>query len=318
MSRATERLRAPFPWFGGKSRAAHLVWDAIGNPPNYVEPFAGSLAVLLGRPHTPRTETVNDADGFIANFWRALQADPDALTAACDWPVNEADLHARHAWLLATRTDLTKRLMGDPEFYDTKIAGWWVWGISQWIGGQWCSGIGPWKSVSGRLVCWPGGMGLQKRLPSLGDAGRGVHRMGAHVANELTSIARRLRHVRVACGDWSRVMGYSVTSKHGCTGVFLDPPYPAKEHSAEYSVSSDVWNDVVDWCNDNGNNQTLRIVLAGYDGFPAPKGWRVVRWKAHGGYGSQSNGRGRMNATRESLWLSPACLTTDLFSAGAA
>lgn len=41
-------LRAPFPWFGGKSRAAPLIWEALGDVRNYVEPFAGSLAVLLG------------------------------------------------------------------------------------------------------------------------------------------------------------------------------------------------------------------------------------------------------------------------------
>ena len=41
---------APFPYFGGKSRIAHLVWERFGDVPNYVEPFAGSLAVLLGRP----------------------------------------------------------------------------------------------------------------------------------------------------------------------------------------------------------------------------------------------------------------------------
>ena len=40
--------KAPFPWFGGKSRVAHIVWDRFGNVPNYVEPFFGSGAVLLG------------------------------------------------------------------------------------------------------------------------------------------------------------------------------------------------------------------------------------------------------------------------------
>jgi len=44
-------LRAPFPWFGGKSKVAEVVWRAFGYVPNYVEPFAGSLAVMLGRPH---------------------------------------------------------------------------------------------------------------------------------------------------------------------------------------------------------------------------------------------------------------------------
>ena len=52
----TFNMQAPFPWFGGKSKVAHLVWDRFGNTPNYVEPFAGSLAVLLNRPHAPGIE----------------------------------------------------------------------------------------------------------------------------------------------------------------------------------------------------------------------------------------------------------------------
>ena len=40
----------------------------------------GSAAVLLGRPGGPRgTETVNDKDGFLANFWRAVKHDPEGV-----------------------------------------------------------------------------------------------------------------------------------------------------------------------------------------------------------------------------------------------
>ena len=46
-------LKAPFPWFGGKSLVADIVWQRFGDIPNYVEPFFGSGAVLLGRPHAP-------------------------------------------------------------------------------------------------------------------------------------------------------------------------------------------------------------------------------------------------------------------------
>lgn len=117
-------LQAPFPWFGGKSRAAELIWKRFGDVPNYVEPFAGSLAVLLGRPHDARIETVNDKDGFVANFWRAIKDDPDAVAHHADWPVNENDQHARHVWLVGQRVSLTARLEGDPEYFDAKIAGW--------------------------------------------------------------------------------------------------------------------------------------------------------------------------------------------------
>ena len=67
-----------------------------------MEPFFGSGAVLLNRPadHTGHIETVNDKDGYVANFWRSIQHDPEQTATYADNPVNENDLHARHSWLL--------------------------------------------------------------------------------------------------------------------------------------------------------------------------------------------------------------------------
>lgn len=134
----SDELRAPFPWFGGKRRVADLVWSRLGDVPTYNEPFAGSLAVLLGRPHAPRVETVNDLDCYLANFWRALQHDPDQVAFYADSPVNEADLHARHRWLVEVARPTAERCMTEPDFFDAKIAGWWVWGQCLWIGSGWC------------------------------------------------------------------------------------------------------------------------------------------------------------------------------------
>lgn len=131
-------LRAPFPWFGGKRRVADLVWERLGDVDSYNEPFAGSLAVLLGRPHDPRVETVNDLDCYLANFWRALQHEPDAVAYYADGPVNEADLHARHRWLVEVARPTAERVKTEPDFYDVRIAGWWVWGQCLWIGSGWC------------------------------------------------------------------------------------------------------------------------------------------------------------------------------------
>jgi hypothetical protein len=69
-----KRLKAPFPWFGGKRQAASLVWERLGDVDNAIEPFCGSLAWLLARPHPPRIETVNDAD-CVAPETRILRAD---------------------------------------------------------------------------------------------------------------------------------------------------------------------------------------------------------------------------------------------------
>ena len=309
-------LKAPFPWFGGKSRVAAVVWDRFGDVRNYVEPFAGSLAVLLGRPHEPGAETVNDLDCYLANFWRAVWSDPSAVAEWADSPVIEADLDARHIWLVGRRDSLAASMHADPEFYDAKVAGWWVWGICSWIGSGFCSGDGPWRLVDGRFVSGDAGRGIHRKLPHLGDAGRGIHRQLPHLGTAgrgieewMLQLAGRLRRVRVACGEWDRVLGESVTVKHGLTGVFLDPPYSSDEHAVDYSAGSgDVASAVREWALSNGDNPLLRIALCGYEGEHDMPGWTAHAWKAKGGYGSQGSGRGRENASRERIWFSPHCL----------
>lgn len=325
----------PFPWFGGKSTVAPIVWDALGaDVPNYVEPFYGSGAVLMLRPGgAGHTETVNDADGFVANFWRAMKGDPDSVAEHADNPANECDLHARHLWLLGQRERITDRLCGDPDWFDAKVAGWWCWGQCCWIGSGWCSGKGPWVSRDGVMVLRgeEEGRGAKRKLPHLGTAGQGVcaSNRREYLVEYCRSLAERLSNVRVCCGDWSRVCGPSVTIKHGITGVFLDPPYSETAGRADdlYAVDcTSVAHAVREWAIEEGRNPLMRIVLAGYDGeHVMPNDWRVIEWKAKGGYSNQADDEsaGKVNCHRERLWLSPHCLNPEsadvgLFAGGAA
>lgn len=297
-------MKAPFPWFGGKSRVSDLVWDRFGNVGNYVEPFFGSGAVLLNRPHAPATETVNDKDAYLANFWRAIRFQPEETARWADWPVSEADLLARHRWLDAEGARLLERVKSDPEYCDPKIAGWWVWGLCSWIGSGWCRQRGDGDQPEQLPHLGDAGMGINRKLPHLGDAGR-----GEQIRAYFLDLSGRLRDVRIACGEWDRVLGDSVTVKHGTTAVFLDPPYSSDEHDVKYAADSDVAADVARWAFENGDNPDLRIALCGYEGeHDAPAGWDCVAWKARGGYGSQSDGRGRQNAARERIWFSPHCV----------
>ena len=315
-------LRAPFPWFGGKRKVAAEVWRRFGCVENYVEPFFGSGAVLLGRPQ-PFTgnETINDADGLVANFWRAVAHEPDTVAFHADNPVNENDLHARHVWLVGQLPTLRARMDGNPEFYDPKIAGWWVWGISCWIGSGFCSGSGPWHSVDGQLVhLGNNGQGVNRKLVHLGG-GRGVNRKLVHLGNNgrgaalvswFSELSARLRNVRVASGDWSRVCGPSVTHKHGLTGVFLDPPYAdtADRQSDLYRVDCEsLAHDVRRWAIEQGARDDMRIALCGYDGeHEMPDDWAVYAWNAGEGFGGQADDR-TGNGKRERIWFSPACIT---------
>jgi len=175
--------KAPFPYAGGKSQAAPAVWAAIGDVEHYCEPFFGTGAVLLNRPHecnrTYFSETVNDADGLLVNAWRGIQLKPQETAEAASNPVCEADLHARHIALVKWRAEKNlEHLCGDPLWCDPVMAGWWLWGCCCWIGGQWCSGTGAWTvdAETGRIVKQPkSGRGVARKRPFLTTNGMGVN-----------------------------------------------------------------------------------------------------------------------------------------------
>ena len=330
-------MKAPFPYFGAKSKVASLVWNRFGDVANYVEPFFGSGAILLGNPNKPPLETVNDIDAFIVNFWRAIQHDPETTAIHADNPVSECDLEARHKRLCHQpgKSEFVARIKDDPDYCDTKIAGWWVWGLSSWIGTGWCQGEWYGRGEDGnhgRGTCDDAA-----KLPHLGDNGQGVNRKRPHLGDNgqgacadkrnaiiayFNELADRLRHVRVCCGDWRRITGPCVTFKHGITAVFLDPPYSATDRSDCYNQESyTVANDVREWCAENGDNPLLRIALCGYEGEAhhalEKLGWDCVVWKANGGYGLQrKDEKEYTNKLRERIWFSPACLKNETLIEG--
>jgi DNA adenine methylase len=72
----------PFPYFGGKTMVAERIVGLLPPHGHYVEPFAGSLAVLLAKPPADH-ETVNDLDDTLMTFWRVLRDRPADLARAC-------------------------------------------------------------------------------------------------------------------------------------------------------------------------------------------------------------------------------------------
>ena len=292
------RLVAPFPYFGGKRRVAAEVWSRFGNVRSYVEPFFGSGAVLLARP-TPFSgvETVNDKDGLLCNFWRAVQADPAAVAHHADWPVSECDLTARHLWLVERRESITERLCADPEWFDAKAAGWWAWASS--------------------AMAIERGRFTEKGSPGVAHVGppRGVVaiRRDGGLMQHMIHLSARLKNVRARCGDWSRmVQSDSALHSHwGTAGVFLDPPYAAttgRDMSCYAVDSATVAGDVRAWAVEAGKRADLRIAVCGYEEHDdlASAGWSPHKWSTgdHAAKGGASRGNGR----RECVWFSPACI----------
>lgn len=287
-----DKLESPYPYFGGKSRIAPLVWEILGNVQNYVEPFMGSAAILLARPHEPKSETVNDFDSYVANFWRSVKYNAQSVAEHCDWPVNEADLIARQNWLVRQK-EFRERMLREPFYFDPQIAGWWVWGLCNWVGGGFCV-----KEVD-------------VKMPAIIDRGVLTDDRIANLYDIFKKLQNRLRLTHVACGDWSRVCTPTITHKRGLTGIVLDPPYG--EGKMDYSVGGNtdqkVAKDVQKWAIENGDNPLMRIIYCGYEGqFNPPDTWTTLEWKAQGGYGSGKGTEADVNSYRERLWCSPHCL----------
>jgi hypothetical protein len=196
------------------------------------------------------------------------------------------------------------------------------------------SGVNGEEMESGGDAAEKKSMGVSKRIVHLGNAGRGVNKQLVHLGNagrgDSTSIlprnegiyswfrqlAARLSRVRVCSGDWMRVMGSSVTFKHGMTGIFLDPPYSFKANRANSfyrEESGTVAHEVREWAIANGDNPLLRIALCGYldeHNQSMPPDWKIHQWKAGKGYGAQLKTKGKPNdnQSRECIWFSPHCL----------
>lgn len=330
-------LTAPFPYFGGKRRAAPLIWERLGDPSNYIEPFVGSAAVLLARPatHKGTIETINDVDGLLVNFWRAMTSAPDEVAHHADWPVTELDLVARQNWLHGARESITAALKADPLWHDARAAGWWVWGAGAWIGGGYCERelgaalpvIDGWKNGAGihqgklpRIAGHDGGTGVHAiagaKLPMIAGhvGGRGIHGDAGRRA-VIMRLADRLSRVRVCCGDWQRVLSRSALMAHrvASVGIVLDPPYD--DGAKVYAHNERLSSTVREWALEQGTNKTVRIALCGYEGEHdalEAHGWTVEAWKADGGYASQASqdAASKANSSRERIWFSPHCLRT--------
>ena len=245
---------------------------ARSNP--FLEPFAGHAPMLLRLDGLPGAKILNDIDGRISNFYRAVKLTPRAVARHAAWPLNQIDLDARHRWLSRQGRRLAARLRRDPACRDAKLAGWWAWGFltcgDAWISGR--AGILP------KLAAGPTPADLKLAVGELSE---------------------RLDSVSVTCGDWQRVLAPRLLGRK--TGVFLDPPY-AKARLVDGSPcrATAVSQACRHWAIAHGAK--IKIALCSYEAEPAmPADWDLYRCepKADGGGAQKPSGAKRC------IWFSP-------------
>jgi len=111
-----QAVKPPFAYYGGKTTLAPQIAALLPAHEHYVEPFAGSLAVLLAKKPS-RAETVNDLDGDLMTFWRILRDRPEDLQRVCEFtPHSRAEFEgakvldgdelerARRVWVRLTQS----------------------------------------------------------------------------------------------------------------------------------------------------------------------------------------------------------------------
>lgn len=74
-------MKPPFPYYGSKSRLAPWIASLLPAHRVYIEPYAGAAAVLFDK-RPAAIEIINDLDGNVVNFFRALREEEDALIRA--------------------------------------------------------------------------------------------------------------------------------------------------------------------------------------------------------------------------------------------
>ena len=298
-----DNLTPPIPYYGGKRRWVKPVWDRLGNPDIYIEPCGGSLAVLLGRPTAPRTEIACDTSGHICNFWRAIRNNPEGMALEADYPTIHQDLTARQGWLMEWAVENAERLSQDPEYFDTRAAGWWGWGASSWLGPGWCltgNEQRP-KTPDGS------GQGIQAQRVGLeGEIGTGERLMPWFKA-----LARRLSRVVVLNRDWKGALTPSVLQDHrrkdALVGIFLDPPNRTKGrkrtlYQSDLEGTSDqTAEETWEWARWMG--ERYRIAYACREGdVDPPRGWETMTMDFGG------INRPDRQEDREMVLFSPTCI----------
>jgi DNA adenine methylase len=241
----------------------------------YLEPFAGGAAMLFAKPRVER-ETLNDADGQIMRFWRALRDRPDEMAAAV-----AATPYSRADWKLAEDVRKGRAPMPDDDVEAARLL---LVDIDQ--------------SFSRSRSSWS--------VPCIGD-GRGRWQPGTwdNLPPKLLAAVTRLKGVALEHGDacsliprWDRADAV----------IYCDPPYTGPlrtEPTKGYEIDDDdgtLWPRLVDTLLEVRH---AAVILSGYPCDEADRlGWRMVELDRKRTVENRAGDK--LAAAPEVVWLSPS------------
>lgn len=220
------QVMPPFSYYGGKTTLAPQIAALLPEHDHYVEPFAGSLAVLLAKGPS-RCETVNDLDGDLMTFWRVLRDRTRELESACLLtPHSRAEYEASTELADLDELERARRVfvrLTQGRSHSMRPTGWWF------------------------------RRGEYTQAPA--------DKTFSH-ASRIPNVARRLRAVTLESRDALDVIRDYGTEPSVC--IYADPPYVGSTRATNYGheMTADAAHEAfAQTCHD----AKASVVISGYD-----------------------------------------------------
>ena len=237
------KIRALAPWYGSKRTLAPRIVAELGPHGFYVEPFCGSLAVLLAKP-IAGMETANDLHQDLVNLARVLASD------------RAVELYARASRMLMHETvhaECKERVISAPcepapsidDVSDAALARALDYLVMSWQG------------RNGSAGTKPGNITIARRFTSNGGSG------GLRWSSAVESIPawhERLRRVSITSMDAFELIE-RLEDAEG-TVLYVDPPYLRKSDSYIHDLEDADHRRLADQL---GKFKRTRVVLSYYD-----------------------------------------------------
>lgn len=171
---------------GGKRQLKDWLIDRFPNHTTYVEPFMGSLQVLLAKRKRSRIEIVNDIDADMVHFFRYLKWAPEELADL----INSTPTH--EAIIMGLRKDLEEHKLSGI----ARAAAWFIHNCAAF------------NATSGSYSSSPSVL------------------LNTNIDLELARrVADRLDKVDIRSTHWLRVVQSANKKVNGGVFFYLDPPY---------------------------------------------------------------------------------------------
>lgn len=191
------QVKPPFSYYGGKTTLAPRIAELLPAHDHYVEPFAGSLAVLLAKDPSV-AETVNDLDGDLVNFWRVVRDQPEALERAAMLTPHSREEYLLSATIEGDDLERARRVwvrLTQGRSHSMKPTGWW-----------------------------------NRKAPT----GHAPSDYIASYAGRMSAVGQRMAGVSLENRDAVEMVRYYGTEPSVC--IYADPPYLGSTRAANYRV----------------------------------------------------------------------------------